>query len=107
MKQKTRKEIVREVASERHQLEMDGETRVCTTLELVTLKLFERAVKGGHQGAQKEIQRLLEQYKPERTGGTCGILLVPAELSPEEFMEKIRERDDRMIRQKENMTSLI
>lgn len=83
---KNRKTIVRDIASKRHTVTINGKQQKLTVLEALILKLQYTAIKRGGQ-AQREHQRLLKKYDVQQEETRkYGVLVAPPEMTPEEFM---------------------
>ena len=102
---RNRKTIVREVANEIHQVREDGELRGRSTLELVLLRLRELALEGKNTQAFEEVHRLIKAYEPQPTDDSTGVLVVPAEMSPEEWIAEQEELNKH--RKKPEMSDLL
>ena len=83
---KNRKTIVKAVANEMHTLIEDGKRRRRSTLDLVLLRLRNMALKEGNDRAFEELHRLIKAYQPQEAGDRLGCLVVPAEMTPEEWV---------------------
>lgn len=84
---RNRKTIVRDIASQRHTVTIEGERKRVTALEVLLLRLQYHAIKKGGR-ALKEFNRLVETYDID--GGEkprYGVLVVPPEMSAEEFAD--------------------
>lgn len=82
--------IVQEIARERHKIRIEGCVRTMTTAELVVLALNKKAMAGDVRAA-REVDRLRDRHGPvEATGG---LLVVPDEMSPEEWMRRAEIRN--------------
>ena len=88
---KNRKTILREIANETHVVRDSGKRRELTTLELVLLRLRNKAIEGKDRRAYKELHRLCQLYQPQRPKGQCGVMVAPAEMSPEEWVARQEE----------------
>lgn len=82
--------IVQEIARERHKVRIDGCVRPMTTAELVVLALNKKAMAGDVRAA-REIDRLRDRHDPVETTG--GLLVVPGEMDPEEWMRRAEIRN--------------
>ena len=90
---KNRKTIVKEVANEMHTVTENGEPRKRSTLELVLFKLRNMALAGKPAGAFEEFNRLTKAYLPQAPSGNYGVLVVPADMTPEEWVARAEERN--------------
>jgi len=63
--------------------------RELSTLDLLLLRLRNMALAEGNDRAFEELHRLIKAYQPQATIGGAGYLVVPAALTPEEFVAKI------------------
>jgi hypothetical protein len=83
------KRITRKVARKMRRVKIDGKYRKISTSDLLILKLNGMAALG-KPGAAAVVGWLREQVTlPEEATAQAGILLVPAEVTPEEFMAEI------------------
>ncbi len=89
---KNRKTIVKEVANEMHSVIENGKRRKLSTLSLVLFSLRNMALEGKKVQAFKEFHRLNKVYQPQATTDV-GYLVVPAEMTPEEWMAEQREKN--------------
>ena len=85
---KNRKTILMQIANETHRVIEDGRPRDRTTLELMLLTLRNLAAEGNVR-AFRIYESLLTKYTPQEIGSDAAVLLVPAPLTPMEFIEKI------------------
>lgn len=88
---KNRKTILREIANETHVVREAGKRRKLTTLELVLLRLRNKAMEGKDRRAFKELHRLCQAHQPQTPKGNGGFLVAPAEMSPEEWIAEEEE----------------
>ncbi len=95
---KNRKTIVKMVANEMHSVLENGKRRRRSTLELVLLRLRNKALEDKNVRAIGELQRLIETYQPQGTHNNAGYLVVPAELTQEEFIAKMERLNELMER---------
>lgn len=91
---KNRKTIVREVAAEMHTVVEDGNRRRRSTLELVLLALRNLAVSGNAR-AWRTYEKYLAKYEPQIINRNGGCLVVPAEMTPEEWIQKMEEQNEK------------
>ena len=77
--------IVQEIAREGHKVRIEGRIQTLTTAELVVLALSRKAMAGDVR-AVREIDRLRDRHGPVETTG--GVLVVPGEMSPEEWSRR-------------------
>jgi len=85
---KNRKTIVKQIANEMHAVTEDGRRRRRSTLELMLLALRNRAAEGNVR-AFRALKRYLARFEPQDASSKCGYLVVPAEVTPEEFMKEV------------------
>ena len=83
---KNRKTIVKVVANETHTVLENGKRRRLSTLDLVLLRLRNMALEDKNIRAFEELHRLIKAYQPQETNDRIGYLVVPAEMSPEEWV---------------------
>ena len=95
---KNRKTIVKTVANEMHSVLENGKRRSRSTLELVLLRLRNMALEDRNVTAIGELHRLIEAYQPQEANDNAGYLVVPAELTQEEFIAKIERKNELMER---------
>jgi len=90
------KTIVKAVANEPYTVLENGKRRRRSTLDLVLLRLRNMALEEGNDRAFEELHRLIKAYQPQETNDRAGCLVVPAEMSQEEWvadqMEKNKHR---------------
>jgi len=84
---RSRRAIVKAVATELHRVNVEGLPDRISTLELVLLALREMAMKGDVT-AFRLIERLRDRYSPDEHEHSYGVLVVPAELSVKEWVER-------------------
>jgi hypothetical protein len=89
---KNRKTIVKEVANEMHSVIENGKRRKLSTLKLVLFSLRNMALEDKKVQAFEEFHRLNKVYQPQATTDV-GYLVVPAEMTPEEWMAEQREKN--------------
>ena len=90
---KNRKTIVKAVANEMHTLIEDGKRRRRSTLDLVLLRLRNLALEGKNDRAFEELHRLIKAYQPQETNDDVGYLVVPAEMTREEWVAEQMEKN--------------
>lgn len=90
---KNRKTIVKAVANEMHTVTENGQRRRRSMLDLVLLRLRIMAVKEGNVRAFDEFHRLDKTYGPQEVGADAGYLVVPAEISVEEWVAEQEEKN--------------
>ena len=90
---KNRKTIVRTVANEMHTVIENGTRRRLSTLELVLLRLRNMALEGKNVRAFNELHRLIKAYGPQEADKIHGVLVAPAEISAEEWIEREMEEN--------------
>ena len=83
---KNRKTIVREIANEMHAVTENGRQRRRSTLELMLLALRNRAAEGNVR-AFRAYTKYLAKYEPQETNSKGGYLVLPAEMTPDEWIE--------------------
>ncbi len=88
---KNRKTIVKAVANEMHSLIENGKHRRLSTLDLVLLRLRNMALEDKNVRAFEELHRLIKAYQPQETNDDVGYLVVPAEMTPEEWVAEQEE----------------
>ena len=84
---KNRKTIVKEVASEMHQIEEGNKQVRRSTLELVLLSIRNRSLDGSNK-AFRVYHKMLTKYDTEEIEKSCGYLVVPETRPPEEWIAK-------------------
>ena len=84
---KNRKTIMREIAPEMHAVTEDGQRRRRSTLALMLLALRNRAADGNVR-ALRAYTKYLAKYEPQEADPNVGVLVAPAELTFEEYIEK-------------------
>ena len=80
------KTIVREIANEMHTVTEDGQRRRRSTLELMLLALRNRTAEGNVR-AFRAFQKYLAKYEPQESNSKLGVLVAPAPMTAEEFIE--------------------
>ena len=90
---KNRKTIVKAVANEMHTVAENGKRRRRTTLDLVLLRLRNMALAEGNDRAFEELHRLIKAYQPQETNDRVGYLVVPAEMTREEWVAEQMEKN--------------
>ena len=88
---KNRKTIVKAVANEMHSVLENGKHRRLSTLDLVLLRLRNMALEEGNDRAFEEFHRLTKAYQPQEAGDSLGCLVVPAEMTQEEWVARQEE----------------
>ncbi len=88
---KNRKTIVKAVANEMHSLIENGKHRRRSTLDLVLLRLRNMALEDKNVRAFEELHRLIKAYQPQETNDDVGYLVVPAEMTQEEWVAEQKE----------------
>ena len=88
---KNRKTIVNAVANEMHSVTENGKHRRLSTLALVLLRLRNLALEGKNVRAFEEFHRLAKAYQPQATNDDAGYLVVPAEMTQEEWVARQEE----------------
>src|ERR1700704_528396 len=85
--------ITRKVALKKHTVQIEGKSRRITMLELLILKLKAMAATG-QPGAASLMNRLRSQIESsDADSAEGGFLLVPAAVTPEEFVAEIQAQD--------------
>ncbi len=90
---KNRKTIVEAVANEMHSVTESGKRRRRSTLELVLLRLRNMALEDKNVRAFKELHRLIKVYQPQEARVRGGCLVVPAVLTPEEWIADMEKKN--------------
>ena len=90
---KNRKTIVKAVANEMHSVLENGKRRRLSTLDLVLLRLRNIALEDKNVRAFEELHRLIKAYQPQETNDDVGYLVVPAEMSQEEWVAEQMEKN--------------
>ena len=90
---KNRKTIVKAVANEMHSVFENGKHRRRSTLDLVLLRLRNMALEDKNVRAFEELHRLFKAYQPQATNDDAGYLVVPAEMSQEEWVAEQMEKN--------------
>ncbi len=90
---KNRKTIVKAVANEMHSVLENGKHRRRSTLELVLLRLRNMALEDKNVRAFEELHRLIKAYQPQETNDRVGYLVVPAEMTQEEWVAEQMEKN--------------
>ncbi|MCH9054063.1 MAG: hypothetical protein IIA72_23945 [Proteobacteria bacterium] len=90
---KNRKTIVKAVANEMHSVLENGKRRRRSTLDLVLLRLRNMALEEGNDRAFEELHRLIKAYQPQATNDDAGCLVVPAEMTQEEWIAEQMEKN--------------
>ena len=88
---KNRKTIVKAVANEMHTVAANGKHRRRSTLDLVLLSLRNLALEGKNVRAFEEFHRLAKAYQTQETNDRVGYLVVPAEMTQEEWVARQEE----------------
>ena len=88
---KNRKKIVREIANEMHTVTEDGQRRRRSTLELMLLALRNRAAEGNVR-VFRAFQKYLAKYEPQETNSKLGVLVAPAGMTAEEWIENSKKK---------------
>ena len=88
---KNRKTIVRTVANEMHTVIENGTRRRLSTIELVLLRLRNMALEEKNIREFEELHRLIKAYQPQEADDRFGYLVVPAEMTQEEWIAKQEE----------------
>ncbi len=89
---KNRKTIVKEIANEKHSVTENGKRRKLSTLELVLFSLRNMALGDKNVRAFEEFHRLTKAHQPQATTDV-GYLVVPAEMTQEEWMADQTEKN--------------
>ena len=90
---KNRKTIVKAVANETYTVLENGKRRRRSTLDLVLLRLRNMALEEGNDRAFEELHRLIKAYQPQATNDDAGCLVVPAEMTQEEWIAEQMEKN--------------
>ncbi len=88
---KNRKTIIRQIAGHLHTVDLIGKKPRQSTLTLVLQRLRQMALSGGSQGAFDEFYRLITKYRRQDGTRKVGVLVAPAEISPEEWIKREQE----------------
>ncbi len=88
-----RKTIVKAVANEKHTVLENGKRQRRSTLELVLLRLRNMALEDKNVRAFEELHRLIKAYQPQEAGDGLGCLVVPAEMTQEEWIAEQMEKN--------------
>jgi hypothetical protein len=91
---KSKKEILRAIAAQSHKVTENGQQRRISTLDLIVLSLRNKALQGNNMRATNEFHRLLNKYDLKFENEECGYLLVPADLTYEEFIAELEAQPD-------------
>lgn len=75
-----------------HAVTEDGRRRRRSTLELMLLALRNRAAEGDVR-AFRAFKKFLAKYEPQETHSRSGVLVVPAEMTQEEWIAEQQERN--------------
>jgi len=89
---KNRKTMVREIAHEMHTVTENGRKRRRSTLELILLKLRNKALTGNVR-AYRAYCEFLEKYEPQNAGSDLGFMVAPAEMTQEEWIAAETQRN--------------
>jgi len=90
---KNRKTILREIAHQQYQVTQNGIKRKMSLLQIVVMSLCKKAMEGPGSQAAKEYERLMDQYDPEATHENAGYIVVPAYISPEDWIARELEKN--------------
>jgi len=82
---------LQEIAFEQQTVRINGKTKLYTTLEMILLKLRNKALLGTNLALSDEFTRLLDTYGPEDTTENLGVLVAPAKMSRDEW---VREQEE-------------
>ncbi len=88
-----RKTILRRVISETQTVSENGKLVQKTILELLIHQLRRTALENKNTRTAKEYLRFLKIYAPERDPSNCGVMIAPAEVTPEEWAAEMEERN--------------
>jgi len=95
---KNKKTIVRQVALEKHTVMEGGKKVRHTTLELVLMRLRNMALDGKNTQAVAEFYKWLEKLEPSPQNQNGGLLVVPAEMSEEEWIANVERENATKVR---------
>jgi len=90
---RNRKTIVKEIANYQHTLRENGKRVLRSTFELVLQRLREKTLKDGNSRAWDELHRLMKKFEPHNTLESVGVLVAPAEMTPEEWIARAEEEN--------------
>ncbi len=79
--------IVHEIAVEKHKVKRGDKIVTLTVTELVLLAIQKKAM-GGHVSAARYIDKLRDHYQPDKTEDNCGLLVVPGDISADEWVRR-------------------
>lgn len=85
---KNRRTILREIAWQQYPVTQGGKKRKMPLLQIVVMKLAQKALDGTSSQATKEYERILEKYDPEPTHDNAGYLVAPADISPDDWIKR-------------------
>ncbi|MEM7024096.1 MAG: DUF5681 domain-containing protein [Pseudomonadota bacterium] len=90
---KNRRSIVAKVANEMHCVIENGKRRRRSTLELIVLRLRNSAIVDGNVRAFDEHHRLGKTYGTQEVSDHAGVMIAPAEMTPEEWVAEQQEKN--------------
>jgi len=90
---KNRKTIVKTIANEMHNVTESGKRRRLSTFELVLLRLRNLALGTNDSRASKEFHRLIKLYEPQTVNDKTGNIVVPADMSSEEWIAREQDKN--------------
>ena len=88
---RNRKTIVKEVANEMHRVTGNGKRRRQSTIDFVLLRLRNMVLEAQNVRAFDEFHRLIKVHQPQESNENVGYLVVPAEMTPEEWIAEQEE----------------
>jgi Family of unknown function (DUF5681) len=92
---KGRKQIVREIAAETHEVVENGKKRRLSTLDLVLLSIRNCAATGD-ASAFRVYHELLQRYAPQEIkDGPTGLVILSEDLTEEEWIQRAEEARER------------
>lgn len=90
---RNRKTIVKEIANYQHTVRENGKCVRRSTLELILQRLREKTLKDRDPGAWDEYYRLIKIFEPQNTLEGVGVLVAPAQITPEEWIARAEEEN--------------
>ena len=90
---KNRETIVKTVANEVHTIIEDGKRTRRSTLELVIIRLRNKALEGKNLQAYDVLHRLLEMHDPQQIGPDAGYAIMPASMSVQDWVAQAERKN--------------